>query len=282
MEVLLQAATGQEVVTFGPQELVAQLARSVPPPDGEAEPEKGWAGRKGSESGPGEGLRRSDGRRQTDGPRRDGRHRSAPARRRGALPLLEPSRGEVWAGVDEAGRGPLAGPLVACALVPGPCLPPGLADSKNLSAGQRERLWWQILRACRDVRVAVAPPAFIDREGIHRATLDAMVRAADALTAPFHCLWVDGPFRLGLGRPVHQHALVDADARIACVAAASVVAKVVRDAIMVALDGWFPGYQLARHKGYPTAEHRRALERLGPCAIHRMSFRLLGREAAGL
>ena len=244
-QALLLAATGREVVTFGRKELVAELAPSVPALRDEAP----------------EAL--------PDGQRAD------PA-------LLQPSRGEIWAGVDEAGRGPLAGPLVACALVPGPRLPLGLADSKSLTAGQRERLWWEIVRGCRDLRVAVAPPAFIDRENVHRAALQAMARAADELTAPFHCLWVDGPFRLELARPVHQHALADADARIACVAAASVVAKVVRDAIMVALDDWFPGYQLARHKGYPTPEHRRALQRLGPCAIHRMSFRLFGREAAGL
>lgn len=207
---------------------------------------------------------------------------AGPGRRRASPVLLQAGPGEFWAGVDEVGRGPLAGPLVVCALVAGPELPEGLADSKGLSPAQRERLWWPILQACRDVRVVVAPPALIDRENIHRATLQAMAAAVEALTVPFQRLWVDGRFTLKLTRPVHQQALVEADARIACVAAASVIAKVVRDAIMVALDRHFPGYQLARHKGYPTAEHRRALQQLGPCAVHRRSFRLVSGQVAGL
>ena len=246
MRRLLDAALGGRAITFGPHQLLEELAPGLPagPEDGEAA-----------------AVQRRQRRRQA--------------------PLLVPCDGEVWAGLDEAGRGPLAGPLVVCALVAAGSMPQGLNDSKALSALQRARLWRPILQAARDVRVAVVPPAVIDALRIHRAALQAMAQAAEALQAPFDCLWVDGPFRLRLDRPVHQHAVVDADARIACVAAASVVAKVVRDAIMQGLDRLFPGYGLARHKGYATPEHRQALQRLGPSPVHRASFRSAGQELIG-
>ena len=183
------------------------------------------------------------------------------------------------AGVDEAGRGPLAGPVVAAAVM----LPPawiedglpkalrGLDDSKRLSPAQREDFHTQ-LTACPELGFAVAAvePADIDRLNILRATHHAMAEALRQLApAPEHVL-VDGLPVPSLGWP--QTAVVKGDTLSYAIAAASVLAKVTRDHRMIEYERIHPGYGFAQHKGYPTPEHLQALRRLGPCAIHRRSF----------
>ncbi len=175
-------------------------------------------------------------------------------------------------GVDEVGRGPLAGPVVAAAVI----LPPGavlegLDDSKRLTPRARSELVPRIRQAAVAVAVGVAGPGEIDRLNIHRATLAAMVRAVRSLGVAPDLLLVDGVHRLPLDLP--QETLVGGDGRSLAIAAASVIAKEHRDALMAAFDRQYPGYGFARHKGYPTAAHREALRRLGPCPIHRASFR---------
>ena len=175
------------------------------------------------------------------------------------------------AGVDEAGRGPLAGPVVAAAVV----LPPGfllpeLADSKALDAPTRERLLVEIERAALGRAVVAVAAARIDEVNILRATHEAMALAVALLpTAPLLAL-VDGLPVHGL--PCPHLAVIDGDVCSSAIAAASILAKVTRDRLMVAMDATFPGYGFARHKGYPTPEHLEALQRLGPCAEHRRSF----------
>ncbi|RJO67502.1 MAG: ribonuclease HII [Myxococcales bacterium] len=178
-------------------------------------------------------------------------------------------------GADEAGRGPLAGPVVAAAVaLPDGFRLDGLNDSKQLSEAERLRLFRPILNAARAWAVAFGSPAEIDRDNILRASLNAMARAvakAEGKGESFDLVVVDGNQALPLNRP--QWAVVHGDARCMAVAAASVVAKVVRDLWMQAADRRWPDYGFARHKGYPTSEHRAALARLGPCPIHRRTFR---------
>ena len=176
------------------------------------------------------------------------------------------------AGVDEAGRGPLAGPVVAAAVVLDPENPvAGLADSKKLSVRQREALLPEILAKARAVAIAAAGPREIERINILQASLRAMATAAEGLgLAPAHVL-VDGNRKIPTALP--QTPLVKGDSRCACIAAASVVAKVYRDGVMARMDGRFPGYGFGKHKGYPTRDHLAALERFGPCRIHRRTFR---------
>ena len=176
------------------------------------------------------------------------------------------------AGVDEAGRGPLAGPVVAAAVVLDPENPiEGLADSKKLSARQREALLSEILEKACAVALAAAGPREIERINILQASLRAMAAAAEGLGfAPAHVL-VDGNREIPTALP--QMPLVKGDSRCACIAAASVVAKVYRDRVMARMDGRFPGYGFGRHKGYPTRDHLAALARHGPCRIHRRTFR---------
>jgi ribonuclease HII len=178
------------------------------------------------------------------------------------------------AGVDEAGRGCLAGPVVAAAVVlpPGTALP-GLADSKKLSAEAREALVPRIRRAALAVGVGRCSPAEVDRLNVLWASLEAMRRAADALEIVPDVVLVDGDKEIP-DAPWPQEAIVKGDARSLSIAAASVVAKVTRDQIMVSLDADFPAYGWARHKGYPTAAHYAALEAHGPSPHHRRSFRL--------
>lgn len=183
---------------------------------------------------------------------------------------------QVVAGVDEAGRGPLAGPVVAAAVIlpEGFCLP-GLTDSKQLSAAVRERLFLA-LRTDRTVAVAVgmAPAWEIDQVNILRATHRAMQRALGTLERqPQHVL-VDGLPVPSLTLP--QTAIVGGDAQSLSIAAASVIAKVTRDRLM---EGWhqrFPHYGFDRHRGYPTRGHLQRLRTYGPCPIHRRSFAPVG------
>ncbi len=182
-------------------------------------------------------------------------------------------------GVDEVGRGPLAGPVVAAAVILGEGADvPGLDDSKRLPPRRRAELVPRILEAARAVGIGEASPAEIDRLNIHRATLLAMVRAVQALPLRPDFLFVDGRHTLPLDLP--QEALVQGDRRCLAVAAASVLAKEHRDALMRDLARKYPGYGFDRHKGYPTAAHREALRRLGPCPIHRTTFRWVAQAPA--
>lgn len=187
-------------------------------------------------------------------------------------------------GIDEAGRGCLAGPVVAaCVLLPFEWLPEGLNDSKQLTPSERERLYEVITGDARGWGVGVVEAERIDAVNILKATHEAMRKALEELPKGLFpdLALIDGlpvqPF------PITQKALVRGDARSASIAAASIVAKVTRDRLMRSLDALFPGYGFAQHKGYATREHIRALQRLGPCALHRRSFRpvveaLQGRE----
>ena len=178
------------------------------------------------------------------------------------------------AGVDEVGRGPLAGPVMAAAVVFPPSfrtrLLPGLRDSKQLTAKARERLAPQVRRFAAGVGIGSASPSEIDALGIVGATVAAMSRAIRELPQSADHLLVDA-LRLECdGLPCRP--IIHGDALCCSIAAASIVAKVARDSLMVELDALHPGYGFARHKGYPTAEHLAALERLGPTPLHRRSF----------
>jgi len=190
--------------------------------------------------------------------------------------------GRHWvAGVDEAGRGPLAGPVVVAAVILPPDSPvPPVADSKALSARARSELCAALL-ALAGLRHALVEvdAAEIDRRNILRATHEGMRRALAALLPELDFALVDGLSVPGL--PVPAEFLVKGDARCAAIAAASILAKVRRDEIMRAADAAYPGYGFARHKGYGTAAHLKALRDLGPCPLHRRSFAPV-RQALGL
>lgn len=175
------------------------------------------------------------------------------------------------AGVDEVGRGPLAGDVVAAAVILDPARPVrGLADSKALSEARREQLFPVIIANARCWAVARATVAEIDSLNILQASLLAMTRAVTALSLQPDFVYVDGN-RCPQWR-YRSEAMVKGDSRMAEIAAASIVAKVTRDRELVELDSRYPGYGLARHKGYPTSEHLAALSRLGVTPIHRRSF----------
>lgn len=186
-------------------------------------------------------------------------------------PLVIDYQGERLAGVDEVGRGPLVGTVVAAAVILDPARPiEGLNDSKTLTARRREALDGEIRDRALAYCVAEASPLEVDRLNIYHATHLAMRRAIDGLAPAAEYLLVDGnrlPGHHLPGQPV-----VKGDARHPAIAAASILAKVARDAQMVALDAQHPDYGFARHKGYPTKEHLAALERLGPLPEHRRSF----------
>ena len=176
------------------------------------------------------------------------------------------------AGVDEAGRGPLAGPVVAAAVILEAGAPwDGLDDSKKLDAETRSELYARVLTKARAFGWSVMGPRAIDLLNIRRASLEAMRRAVARLVEPPALVLVDGRDEIP-GLPHMQRALVDGDARMLSIAAASVVAKVVRDRIMERLDRVWPAYGFARHKGYCTPEHLEAIKRHGPCPLHRYSF----------
>jgi ribonuclease HII len=184
------------------------------------------------------------------------------------------------AGVDEAGRGPLAGPVVAAAVIANPgAWIEGIDDSKKLSPSRREELFELITRGAISVGIGVVPHTEIDRVNILKATMQAMAGAVSQLDpAPDHLL-VDGP-RYDGGR-VPFTPLIGGDAMCYSIAAASIVAKVTRDRIMTECDRAYPGYGFAKHKGYGTPEHLDAIRTLGPCEIHRRSFRMPAFGAPG-
>jgi ribonuclease HII len=175
------------------------------------------------------------------------------------------------AGVDEAGRGALAGPVVAAAVV----LPPGarlrgLADSKLLTPAVRERLYERIRARALAVGVGTVESGIVDAANVLQATLMAMAQAVAALQAHTDIVLVDGNIAPPLA--LASRAIPHGDALVPAIAAASIVAKVTRDRLMVDLAGRFPAYGFDRHKGYGTADHQAALERHGPCPVHRVSF----------
>ena len=179
------------------------------------------------------------------------------------------------AGVDEAGRGPLVGSVVAAAVILDPNNPiEGLNDSKKLSEKKREKLFVEIQEKALAWAIAEASHTEIDEINILQASLLAMRRAVEALNiSPDHVL-VDGN-KVPQGLAMSCDAIVGGDALHAEISAASILAKVTRDRDMVELDVQYPQFGFAKHKGYPTKDHREAIKKYGPCKYHRMSFRLL-------
>jgi ribonuclease HII len=176
------------------------------------------------------------------------------------------------AGVDEAGRGPLAGPVVVAAVILDPDRPiAGLADSKALGAAQRERLSVCIRSSALAWSICAVEAEEIDRLNILAATMAGMSRALVALSVRPALALIDGN-RLPADLPCPGRAIVRGDATEPAISAASILAKTERDRLMTELDRAYPGYDFARHKGYPTADHVRALAHLGPCPEHRRSF----------
>jgi ribonuclease HII len=175
------------------------------------------------------------------------------------------------AGVDEVGRGPLAGPVYAAAVILDPArLPAGLDDSKKMSETRRDKAFDAIMTSALAVGIGVASVEEIDRINILAATMLAMRRAVDRLSVvPVHAL-IDGNKVPAL--PCPADAIVKGDSKVLSIAAASIIAKVTRDRVMSELDLAFPGYGWARNKGYGTADHMEALARLGPSVHHRTSF----------
>jgi ribonuclease HII len=178
--------------------------------------------------------------------------------------------GFIPCGIDEAGRGPWAGPVVAAAVVlDATRIPTGLNDSKKLTEAKREALFDPIMAVAR-VGVGIVDATRIDETNILAATLEAMALAVAQLSPSPTLALVDGNRPPKLSIPVRT--IVGGDAKCLSIAAASIIAKVTRDRIMRELDLKFPGYEFSRHKGYGTSAHHAALQRLGPCPIHRMSF----------
>ena len=183
-------------------------------------------------------------------------------------------------GVDEAGRGPLAGPVVAACVVFDFSRPISLElakvnDSKKLSAKVRQELFGAIKREAAAVSVAAVSHAVIDKINILQATFLAMRQAITKLETQPDFVLVDGKFVIPKLVAIKQEAIIDGDAQVFCIAAASIMAKVTRDWLMGEYDKKFPGYNFSQHKGYGTKEHLARIKALGPCPIHRLSFKPL-------
>jgi len=183
------------------------------------------------------------------------------------------TQGHKWtAGVDEAGRGPLAGPVVAAAVIfPSNGKIPGVRDSKKLTSNQREGLYQAITSQALTWGVGIVGPREIEESNIARATIKAMTEAVVRLDPTPDFLLIDGILTLPIGIP--QRPVKNGDELCYAIAAASIVAKVTRDRLMVEYHHHYPQYNFARHKGYPTREHLEAIRRHGCCAIHRRTFR---------
>jgi ribonuclease HII len=176
------------------------------------------------------------------------------------------------AGVDEAGRGPLAGPLAVAAVILDPDRPiAGLNDSKKLSEAKREALYPQIIERALAYCIVLIEPEEIDRLNIFQATMAGMSRAVAGLTPAAQEALIDGN-KVPKDLSCRGRAIVGGDALEPAISAASILAKVSRDRLMAALDTVHPGYGFAIHKGYPTPAHLAALQQLGPCVQHRRSF----------
>ena len=179
------------------------------------------------------------------------------------------------AGIDEVGRGALAGPVVAAAVIlPYPIDTPWLAqvkDSKQLSPARREFLFYHIHETAISIGIGMIPSEIIDTVGIVKATRLAMKQAIDQLSPPPESLLID--YMLLPEVPLHQKGITNGDSLCLSIACASIMAKVARDHLIIELDKTYPGYGLAQHKGYGTREHLACLRRLGPSPIHRQSFR---------
>ena len=179
---------------------------------------------------------------------------------------------KIIAGVDEAGRGPLAGPVVSAAVVlPENFNVPGINDSKKLSEKKRDTLFPLIQENVLSFGIGIADHIEIDRINILQASLLSMKRAVEALSLVPDYLLIDGKFTID--SPIDQQAVVKGDAKSLSIAAASILAKVTRDRIMADLDVTYPVYGFQRHKGYPTRAHKQAIIDHGPCPVHRKSFR---------
>lgn len=175
------------------------------------------------------------------------------------------------AGTDEVGRGPLAGDVVAAAVILNPDNPiEGLKDSKKLSPTTRDALYEEILEKATATSIARASVAEIDRLNILQASLLAMSRSVDGLSTSPGFVFVDGNHLPKWAYP--SRAVIQGDNLVPAIAAASILAKVTRDREMEELDTLYPGYGFAQHKGYPTSIHLQALQQLGPCEIHRRSY----------
>jgi len=176
------------------------------------------------------------------------------------------------AGVDEAGRGPLAGPVVAAAVVlPEGWIIPGVDDSKKLAEAMRNRLYDRIMNEAVSVGVGISDNQTIDRINILQATLRAMESAVQELSIHPDCLLIDGISKISLN--IHQKTIKKGDSLSQSIAAASIIAKVTRDRIMEEFDRRYPEYGFAGHKGYGSASHLAAIAEFSPCPIHRLTFR---------
>ncbi|PIU49540.1 MAG: ribonuclease HII [Desulfobacterales bacterium CG07_land_8_20_14_0_80_52_14] len=176
------------------------------------------------------------------------------------------------AGIDEAGRGPLAGPVVAAAVVlPQGANLPKVTDSKKLTPAVRERLYDDIYTHALSIGIGIVDSVEIDRINILKASLLSMAMAAENLCPPPDCLLIDGNQRIP--STIHQQTIPKGDALSLSIAAASIVAKVTRDRLMDGYDIWYPQFDFSRHKGYPTKDHKAAIQRFGCTPIHRKTFR---------
>ena len=202
----------------------------------------------------------------------------------GESAIMSANKQMTAAGTDEAGRGPLAGPVVAAVVILTNeqrkyLISNGLKDSKKLSPSKRETLFCQMCECGVKWRAQAASPHRIDRMNILQASLWCMKRSVEQLDCTPDIVLVDGNTYIpGLG--ISQRCVIGGDDKVPSIAAASVIAKVLRDKVMSALDELYPEYGFCSHKGYPSAEHRRILLEIGPSPIHRISFRGVLRETA--